>query len=413
MTLEPLTRNLYREEEIVAALRLAVSRCRTSEAVFWVQEALESDMDVTILQALLKIWLYTVGISNLSWLFWFLSGLKPGSPFTEEEIVALTVALVNSVKGSCGDSTVFAMLAIGMEPPSTVASDQVGFTVLPAALRVQMPPLDKHETTFVRAVQQGKFVLAWSLSLPLWATGRAGYLLEAMDAPQFHLEHLGALNSEEFVWPFRALSLLLANSKGSLGRPMEPPPVTDPTIMAEWTHRKTLPMRSRRIYSVPYECLYSYTERGALKMNQTTDRELTHHLEEAMISSTFWNQFEDEFTSSGRLREAFYQTYFPTDIPDEWLAADRAKSHGTGAIPNGPYDDGMLLDRCLRRFYRPASKGIWAGLERAIGILVIKNSNESVFHEFYSAATAAVTASVPPSTWDLSPMKKELEAMMD
>jgi len=403
-SIEPITRNLYREEEVVAALRLAVARGRTSEAVFWVQEGLDSDMDVEILQTLLSVWLYTVGISHMSWLSWFLAGLNPAVPFTEEAIVALTVGLVNAVKGS-GDSTVFAMLAIGMEEGAP--TDHVGFTILPVSLRTQALP--KHETTFARAVQQGKFALAWKLGKPLWATGRAAYLLEELGAPQFHLGNLGPLNSEEFVWPFRALSLLIANSKGCLAATVEPCCPVDPTILAEWTHRKTLPMRSRRLYTVPHECLYSYTARGAIKMNRTTDKELRLHLEESMVSSTFWNRYEDVFTCSGASRERFYETYFPTDTPDEWSAADRAKSHGFGALPVVPCDRVILLERCLARFYRVPSKGIWGGLERAIGILVGKNTNESVFHEYYSGTFEIEKVAV----WDMSPMKKELEVMCD
>jgi hypothetical protein len=30
------------------------------------------------------------------------------------------------------------------------------------------------------------------------------------------------------------------------------------------------------------------------------------------------------------IREAFYDLYFPDDIPDEWSAADQEKSHGYG-----------------------------------------------------------------------------------
>ena len=214
-----ITRNLYREDEVIAAIRWCIVNDRPSQAVFWVQEGLDSDMDVVVLQTLLEVWLYNVGVSRLSWFFWFLEGLNGTRPFTEENIVALTVALVNSVKGG-GDTTVFAILAIGMEEAPPVG--RADFEILSSALRSLS--LSKNEITLARAVLQGKFVTAWSLAGPLWASGRAQAILEAMESPQFPLETLGSLYSEEFLWPFRALSLVIAHSTGCLHSVPEPYP---------------------------------------------------------------------------------------------------------------------------------------------------------------------------------------------
>ena len=395
-----LTRNLYREDEVVAALRLSVARGRTREAAFWVQEGIESGMDVVILQTLLRIWLYNVGVENLSWLAWFLTGLKEDTPFTEEHIIALTVSLVNSMN-SRGDSTVFAMLAIGMGEPTP---DRVGFTVLPENLR--MMTLTKEEITFVRAILQGKFVLAWNLSRPLWESGRAEQILEAMDSPQFHLETLGPLYSADFLWDFRALSIVIANVSGCLHRPLNPIPSADPTILQLWNQRALLPMRERRELGVPSECLYFYTDRGSLKTNQSTDVELRHRLESALKSSNFWSEFESNFTDSGIQREEFYETYFPNDIPDEWSTTDRAKSHGLGVIPVGPHDASAILRRTLQIFYRVPSKRIWNGLETAIATLVKLSKNDLNFHDFYQSMKPQKT-----SVWDMSAVKKELYAI--
>ena len=393
-----LTRNLYREDEVIAAMRLSIVRGRSSEAVFWVQEGIESGMDVVVLQTLLRIWLYNVGTGNLSWLSWFLSGLQEETPFTEKTIIALTVSLVNSIKSS-GDSTVFAILAIGLEEGSN--SERVAFSILPPSLRTT---LTKHETNFYRAVQQGKFVLAWNLARPLWETGQAARILETFDSPQFSLEILGSLFSEHFLWDFRALSLVIANKKGCLHETIDPFPRTDPTILNQWNERAAMPMRYRRILSVPTECLYSYTHRGSLKTNQTTDADLRHNLERVLSSSNFWAEFQPDIADSGLRREQFYDAYFPTDIPDEWSLADRAKSHGHGVVPNQPHDSSVILKRTLRLFHRVPSKGIWCGVERAIDVLVSRNTNEQVFHQFYSGPYD------PPkqSVWDMSAMKKEL-----
>jgi len=399
----PLTRNLYREDEMIAALRLAIARGRANEAVFWVQEGLESDMDVQILQTLLFSWLYNVGLGHTEWLGWFLQGLQAETAFTEESIIALTVSLTNSVKAH-PDSTVFALLAIGMQEFTETPEDRLVFSQKPIQV---VGAITEHEVALIRAIQQGKFAYAWKLAAPLWDSGRADHVLQMMGSPKFPLEILGAVHSETFLWPFRALSLLIAFKPAVLHKPFGPHPVPDPNNLALWAERKKMPMRERRAYTVPPECLYSYTERGALKRNETTDSELTSGLEDAMDSSIFWSEHSDVYRDDGLIRETFFKRYFSTDIPDEWSLADRAKSHGFGATPVGS-DSAAQLKMCLHRFHRNPSKLIWRGLERGIDVLVSMGCTESSFHEHYSSNRASVAH---VSAWDMSAVKKELEVI--
>jgi len=400
----PITLNLYREDEVIAALRLAIARGRATEAAFWVQEGLESDMDVAILQTLLMSWMYTVGVGHLDWLGWFLQGLQEGTAFTEETIIALTVALVNAVKAQA-DTTVFALLAIGMEKLEKTPEDRVTFTFMPPHLRNKN--FTKHEIALIRAIIQGKFVYAWKLARPLWATGRAGEILEMMGCPEFPVKTLGPLYCEKFIWPFRALALIIAQNPAVLHTEFGPHPLPDRTILADWSERKKATMLLRRAYSVPPECLYSYTARGSVKMNQTTDNELTDHLEETMESSIFWNEYAEKYTTGGGVeKEGFYEKFFPNDRPDEWPRTERAKSHGFGATPVGEHDEAVILKRCLHRFYRYPSKGIWGGLDRAIEVLVSKGKNENCFEEYYSSADDGANII---STWDMGAVKKALE----
>jgi len=396
-----MTRNLYRQDEIIAALRLAVARGRSSEAVFWVQEGLDSDMDVDILQTLFTSWLYLVGMNRLSWLGWLLSLVTGQVAITEENIIALTVSLVNSV----GDTSIFALLAIGTEEVGESPPDHVAWTVL----KNKIPGLSSHETTLVRAIEQGKFVLAWKLSLPLWKTGRAQAILEQMGSPQFPLSSLGPIYRDEFIWPLRALSLLIAKSTGCLHLVLEPFPVADRTNVANWAERKLLPMRQRRIYAVPPECLYSYTVRGSLRRDQSTHLDLTKNLQKFLCASPFWEQHEDAMKDNGEQRETFYETYFPNDIPDEWSVADRAKSHGPGVIPTMNCNDSVLLAASLRRFFGPPSKAIWGGLERAIAQLVRLQKNETALHQIYTDMDSSFEK---VSAWDMRAMKKELDAIV-
>ena len=63
----PLTRNLYREDEVIASLQLCILRRRHVEAVFWATELLESQMVTEFLNAIRVIWLNGFGIAALSW----------------------------------------------------------------------------------------------------------------------------------------------------------------------------------------------------------------------------------------------------------------------------------------------------------------------------------------------------------
>jgi len=209
--------------------------------------------------------------------------------------------------------------------------------------------------------------------------------------------------------PFRALSLLIAKSKDCLHSVLEPFPVADRTNVANWAERKLLPMRKRRIYAVPPECLYSYTARGSLKRDQSTHIDLTKNLEKFMCTSSYWEEHESAMKDNGEQRETFYETYFPNDIPDEWSAADRAKSHGPGVIPTTNCNESILLAASLHRFFRYPSKAIWGGLERAIAQLVRLQKNETAFHQIYTEMDSSVDK---VSAWDMRAMKRELELII-
>jgi hypothetical protein len=56
----------------------------------------------------------------------------------------------------------------------------------------------------------------------------------------------------------------------------------------------------------------------------------------ALHGSPYWDTIAAEFGGwkpiykNDASKEAFYDLYFPDDIPDEWSAADQEKSHGRG-----------------------------------------------------------------------------------
>jgi hypothetical protein len=112
-----------------------------------------------------------------------------------------------------------------------------------------------------------------------------------------------------------------------------------PSELETWA--ANLGRRARRVYTIPDECLYWLTRRGKeLSVYDTNEKEIMGHLEKsvALWGSSFWDSVAEDFggwaaiKSDAESREAFYETYFPDDIPDEWSSADRVKSHSRGVL---------------------------------------------------------------------------------
>lgn len=374
-----LTRNLYREDEVLAALRLSLIRGNAAEALDWAQEAADSDMDVKLFQTLLSVWLNYVGVQNISWLGWLIEAIE-ASP-TEHDIIALVTELARSPK----DTSVFAIQVLGMTQ-STTTPDYVKRIVLPESLR----GLNAHETAFVSAVLQRKSEFAWNLSAPLWETGRAEELLcEIHMIPLIEKisEVLEPIWSAEFVWPFRALAILVATSRTELKEVAERGPL-DQAYVDEWNKRATLSMRKRRILTVPAECLHWQTERGRMAPGLSTESDIMLDWRRSLSMSSFWLD---------KLHHSQHDTYFPDDIPDEWSSKDRQKSHG-------PSSGGNPFQTYLEAFWATApSKLIWKGTERAVKKLGESwkqaESLEAGITEAYNRLEIHI------GSWDLSPKR--------
>ena len=387
-----LTRNLYREDEVIAALRFNLVQGRIAAALYWVQEGIESDMDVRIFQTLLSVWLNCVGVQNIPWLGWLVDALR--GDLEETTIISLTTELAKSVK----DCSVFALLAIGLDRP-TVEPDHVGNGVpIPAALAGRA----LLEQTFAKALVQGKAELAFSLAAPLWSSGAADETLwEIQPLAVFNKiqDALEPIWSDEFVWPFRALAILMACSKRDfMGTPL---PSAPKECLEAWTSRKEQPMRKRRALAVPPECLYWGTKRGSLPVKKSVETDIMGNLRHMLGASPFWaDKMED------------LDLYLTSDIPDEWSSADRQKSHGRGILSGPSADHAILLQNCLKRMYGVApSKMIWGGLDRAIKILVERWTKDrpASFEQGILDAYNDMELAEAVKAWDLTPRRRVLE----
>jgi hypothetical protein len=122
--------------------------------------------------------------------------------------------------------------------------------------------------------------------------------------------------------------------------------------------------REARIYSLPTGCLYGTTWRGKNRWSQHNRAQL-HHVETYLIGCPFWDEAIADYgvSANGQIQwrsedamEAFYERYFPDDIPDEWTKEEKRKSHGDGIL--GP-EERVSLQKYASRFLTLPSRLTW------------------------------------------------------
>lgn len=380
-----LTRNLYREDEVIAALRQSIIAGNGATALFWTQEGIESDMDVRIFQTLLSVWLQCVGLQNIHWLGWLVESLR--SDLDEETIVSLVTELARSPK----DSSVFALEILGLHQ----TPDHVGAFTLPPTLQGLSPV----ETTFAKAVLQGKTEFAWALAGPLWANERADTILwEIQPAVVLNQMHtiLEPIWSDEFIWPFRALSVLMAASKRDFGSlQLAPLPKASAEHMGAWNARKGMRMRERRQLSIPPECLFWFTERGSMLQSESTETELMGGLRLALAKSPFWEDKSD------------FDEFMTSDIPDEWSSAARQVSHGAGVLRGSDSSIALFETTLTVMFCIDSCRLIWKGGERARKILMERWATGGIRSATLDAIIQTARTALNPlvEKWDLTPRR--------
>lgn len=317
----PLTRHLYVEEEVGAALQFCILRGRAVEAAFWAMELLDSGMVEEFLASLRSIWLLGFGLAALGWYKAFLA-LEAAEALDAEEAIRLVVALCRI--GINGGRDTSALAIIG----SSLPAERRGVSR-------SLLHLEGIDSYFASCVLQGRTISAWRA----FGTRSASVVKEV--AVEKHgeagLETIGLLEK----YPPLLLGALCL-PRGALGPRLAPPP---PGLLSEveralpeW--ERNLGRRARRAYTIPHQCLYWLTERGKTSVYTSADSMLRGSLERPgkLWGSVYWDSVAEEaggwqeIRDSSEKREAFYDTHFPDDIPDEWSVAERAKSHGIGSL---------------------------------------------------------------------------------
>lgn len=346
----PLTRHLYAEDEVVAALQFCVLRGRCVEAAFWCEELVHSDMIEPLLIALRQIWLYGYGIGALSWYKRF-QKVAIQDELDLDELIGLVVGLCRL--GLKGRRDITYLILAG----SPVEAEQANFSLAPKGLEAA-------DAYFVACIEQGRTISAWR------ALGSTGALRIA--AERKHRE--AGSEACDLLVEYPALCIAaLCLGKGELAaRLAEPVYGTLSEVekaRADWD--PLIGRRARRQFPIPSESLYWLTARGAKTVYENSEKVLRGSLERPgkLWGSIYWDSIADSvggwdaIRNDPEVRMIFYDTYFPDDTPDEWSTAEREASHGWGASQPGAEP---TAERFLHSWFgKLGSAVIWNGFPAA------------------------------------------------
>jgi hypothetical protein len=361
-----LSRHFYRVDELRAALLYCIARRRTSEALFWAQEYLDSELYDEFFQVLFEGWLWFTGIGRVEWLrqFW--------TVFHADEVDA---------------DEIYKMLELLLRIPVRDCSLEALLLLAPdVSVCERLPPTPKtdkwlsdkgfsdQEAHLLRYFHTGKAVSAWRLlcvqnESAFWPFVQKAGFPQDLDEIFQHFRQLYYEDDKDMNLALRAfavayLSLTEKQRKAScspLIRPTKDYYEEDRKRWISLTGR-----RKRREIAIPKECLSWITSRGVHTYKKHTLRELwavgIHTLKEK--GCPYWQRRleEDNPFASDDALEAFYDLEFPDDIPDEWSREDQNKSHGDGPLNvNEERNPGKLL----RKWYWGISSClVWAAVDQ-------------------------------------------------
>ena len=359
-----LSRHFYALDEVHSALQYSSTRNDRAETLFWCNELLRSGCVSETISTLLESWLWNKGPFCLSWILHAFSTL--GGDECSEEDVLLSAYQLSCVSYLKRDHSMWSILSLHA---LNVPCDRVGPKTIPH------PFTDDQEIYLVRAIVQGRAYCAWCMVQQMkWDRVRA-ILTWYIDHMSFtslktclscfeEYEKLLGYRAPEYDTVFRCLSViticLSPSQQEESFRPL-PSSLDDPSRIDHWN---SLLGTKARVYSIPQSALYGRTLRGRMRWTQSTVSQL-NNIEPHLIGCPFWEEAISEYGTilkstilwnSDDDREAFYQRYFPDDIPDEWTKSEKAKSHGEGIL--GPTES-LTMVKYARNYLSKWSRFAW------------------------------------------------------
>ena len=321
----PLTRHFYESDEVLSALYYCTSRRDLRETEFWCNECCISGYSSEAISTLFESWILQRGPFYLRWLLD--AHALASQTVTNDMIMKSAIQLSSYAEW---DNSLIAILldcnTVDRVTPKT-----------PPFIQTTDPNL----LYFYRALYQGKARSAWAMSrkIPnLWSVLREyGSYLSPLYAPCFDIleqyEDLLGYKSDAYdiiIQCFSVLMLCLSDSKRVAS-------FQERTIPSR-TFTIPVGRKAARFYSIPSLALYG-TRRGATLCTHYHVNGL-YDSEKGIKGCPFWDEVLQEYQRHGKwvsddAQSAFYDLYFPDDIPDEWSKEEKMKSHGQGLLNAG------------------------------------------------------------------------------
>ena len=356
----PLTRHFYESDEVQSSLYYCSSRRDLKETEFWCHEMVISGYSSEAISVLFESWLWQRGPFYLRWLL--------DARALMEEIVseqAIMKAAVQLSSYAEWDNSVWAVLMsdttkvdrVTMKTPAWIPSD-----------------CDADHLFLYRALYQGKARSAWGMVLrhprqKIWS------LLREYSARQYplytecidileHYEDLLGYKSDAYdtvILCVAVLMLCLSPAKRTHSFQQRP--------YQERSFCIPIGRKAARLYPIPSVALYG-TRRGTTLCTQYHTNGL-YDIEKGIKGCPFWDEALREYQRHGKwvsddAMEAFYDRYFPDDIPDEWSHEEKIKSHGLGLLHVG---DRMTLQRYAKiHFTKPCRLAFMSTIPKLDGI---------------------------------------------
>jgi hypothetical protein len=332
-----ITRHFYRFDEVRAALLYAIMKGRPLETAFWLQELVDTALFKQAWATLVEAWL------------WFSLATDPNWPIDIRlgtDAVSLHLAAYRLCTNP-KDNSLWATLLTSPKPDTLCAN---------------VPTLPYLEPCLERYLSLALFQRKGAAAM--WAAHRLPSVQRQLPATsQIVPSLLAECGLTGSCWSTVSLSAqILFICARSDERPVATMPLDLVAALQRWS--LCLGRRSRRVFAVPQECLYGLTERGRSCQTETTVEEL-RHMEDVVLMDAAWFAAAAPFRSghlwnSDEAMEAFYATYFPDDIPDEWSREEALKSHGHGLLRTG---ETASLQKIGRIWFQAESRFVWGFYE--------------------------------------------------
>lgn len=378
----PLSRHFYSLDDVQSSLYYSSIHRDMAETLFWSHELLTSHSIAECISTLFESWLWNIGPLRLQWLLDSWNTLASDS--LHEQDIYLATYRLRSLHRTHHDSSLWHILVLTTQSPH-----QPPDHITPKTPPTLPSQYNNKELYFIRSLYQGKARCAWWIAcsinpIRIWEllrwyaqTYSTSSMLQVLDILPNYDKLLGYQSNEydRIVLCLAILSCCLSpDQQKESFRPLSTSIDSHHQSILS-TYQTHLGKKNARIYSIPSSSLYGTTVRGTLHWSQDNVKQL-HHVEKYMIGCPFWEEAIQKYgtiSEKGNIEwnsedamESFYQQYFPDEIPDEWTAVEKAKSHGTGVL--GPTET-IHLWKYSSRFLSHSAVFAWNTTHQVISYL--------------------------------------------